>query len=557
MHLRLALTKLDFMFTYYDPLVNTTFKYLELLRVRFNRSTINEDLQSHPNWPSLLCISDTLTKVNVPHGAGTVSLLELDNLPVPFLTQLTEKVTTLTLVTHVDAEKVVLYQGITDTLLTVERNEFLKKWTGLYIIAEPSLKSGELNYKENRRRYAFSYLAPTMLTLLLLIISIFYLQKNITALNNVSPSYRFGLYGEYIIMLAGSIISILLVWYEIDRYNPTLQRVCTSIMKSDCNAVLTSKSAKIFSWLSWSEVGLFYFFGGLLSLILGNSDNILFISWLNIISFPYTVFSVYFQWKIAKQWCALCLAIQAVLVIGSINILTNKLVIPINQFKYSNLLLQIGIYLVVPFIWYSIKPFFNKLQEGSLLRWKLSRIKFNSGVLRTLLSTQKQVSTLPNQLGIVLGNPNAQHTLIEVCSVYCPPCSQIHHHIEKLLEMDNNIKVQIIFQTHNTESNRTVDPTRHLLAIAKNLGTADTHRALNDWHSSEIKDYSSFATRHPLDEKMLEQTPQLLAMNAWCQETGIIQTPTFFLDGYELPDFYEVGDFKYILLDYFPTTEDS
>lgn len=54
----------------YEPNVKATIAFLRLLKVKVNKATINETLQSHPDWPGLLCISDALHKWSIPNGAG-------------------------------------------------------------------------------------------------------------------------------------------------------------------------------------------------------------------------------------------------------------------------------------------------------------------------------------------------------------------------------------------------------------------------------------------------------------------------------------------------------
>lgn len=141
-----------------------------------------------------------------------------------------------------------------------------------------------------------------------------------------------------------------------DKNNPLLQKVCTGIAKGDCNAVLTGKQAKLFSWLSWSEVGFFYFTGCLLVLLFSANtlnNSIALIAWLNILSLPYTIFSIYYQWRVAKQWCVLCLVVQALLVLGSVNAIANTFLLTVPGFHISFLVKAILLYLLPALLWYA------------------------------------------------------------------------------------------------------------------------------------------------------------------------------------------------------------
>jgi len=120
---------------------------------------------------------------------------------------------------------------------------------------------------------------------------------------------------------AGLITSILLLIQSIDSNNPLVQVLCQGGGKTDCNAILSSKAAKvpipiaIGIELTWSEVGFFYFAGTWLLLLFGGGSPAIWqaLALLNFISLPYTVYSIYYQARVAKQWCVLCCTVQALL----------------------------------------------------------------------------------------------------------------------------------------------------------------------------------------------------------------------------------------------------
>lgn len=74
------------MFNQYEPNVKATIHFLKLLNVKVTNTTVNETLQNHPDWPSLLCISDSLNKWNVPNGAGKIDVSKIDELPPLYCT---------------------------------------------------------------------------------------------------------------------------------------------------------------------------------------------------------------------------------------------------------------------------------------------------------------------------------------------------------------------------------------------------------------------------------------------------------------------------------------
>jgi hypothetical protein len=279
------------MFNQYDPNVKACIAFLRLLNVRVNDETVNETLQNHPDWPSLLCITDSLNKWNIPNGAGKIDVNDIDQLPVPFVAYTYDREAPLAIVTEVAETTVLVFHKNYNKLKTESREEFLKNWKGVYLLAEPDEHSGEPKYEANKRKAFFSSLIPVSAFAALIALSLLFLYK-ITGANQVGQFYNAGgIYLQYIITLSGVVVTALLLWYEIDKTNPLLQKVCTGIAKGNCNAILSGKQAKVFSWLSWSEVGFFYFTGSLLVILSGGQGSINLLGWLNVFALPYILFS--------------------------------------------------------------------------------------------------------------------------------------------------------------------------------------------------------------------------------------------------------------------------
>lgn len=74
------------------------------------------------------------------------------------------------------------------------------------------------------------------------------------------------------------------------------------------------------------------------------------------------------------------------------------------------------------------------------------------------------------------------------------------------------------------------------------------NEAMVDWYEAAIKDYDAFAAKYPVTNEILEQqNDKVGAMKAWCEGIDIQFTPTFFINGYQLPEIYSIGDVKYLL----------
>jgi hypothetical protein len=69
----------------FEPNVKATITFLRLLNIKVNNSSVDEALQNHPDWPSLLSISDALSKWNIPNAAGKIEQQDIERIPTPFM----------------------------------------------------------------------------------------------------------------------------------------------------------------------------------------------------------------------------------------------------------------------------------------------------------------------------------------------------------------------------------------------------------------------------------------------------------------------------------------
>jgi len=355
-----------------------------------------------------------------------------------------------------------------------------------------------------------------------------------------------------VLTLAGTIVTTLLLWYEVDQSNAALQDICQAGKKVNCGAILQSKDAKIFG-ISWSAIGFVYFAGSLVTLLLtgiSNPNSLTLLAWLTLAATPYVFYSVYYQWRVAKQWCVLCLSVQAVLALQcAVTFIGGWHNVAVLQSgNISNILLQTIAAFAIPFIVITLLiPALRKAKESGALALELQRLKHSPEIFRAVLEKQKAIIHSPDGLGIIMGNPNASVKIIKVCNPYCGPCSRAHTPMEELLHNNPDLQVQIIFTATNDGNDKSAYPVKHLLAIDQKQQGEQTEQALGDWYLAETKDYEAFARKYPMNGELKKQDEKIDAMKEWCAQTEIKFTPTFFVNGYQLPSNYSVNDLKYFL----------
>ncbi len=524
-------------------ITHATISLLQLLNVKVTLTAIEDTLQSHPNYPSLLSMVDGLRNWGVETLSIKTTADKLSNLPIPFIAHLKIKGGWFITVKDIDENNFAYIDDI-DGEKKFSRQEFLRNWEGVVLLAEAGEGSGQADYKQaNRKEYWQKIRIPAVL-LLLFVMGIFSIVSFASKQDQANTVYYSAM---LILSFAGMLITGALVWYEYDQNNPLLKQVCSLGKKTNCHVVLNSKAAKLPGNITWSDIGFIYFTGGYLYLLIAGVAALPVLMWLNILALPYILFSLYYQARIAKQWCVFCLTVQGILLSEFIvAFLTSSLTLqPYHLSTFQPIILIIS-FLLPTISWFFTKSHLYAAKEGRQLRYQLARLKNNEGVFAALLQKQPFVEQSTEGLGIIIGNPEARNTLIKVCNPYCGPCAKVHPKIEELIHNNPDWKAQIIFTATGEDMDIRSAPARHLMAIAGRGDEVIKKQALDDWYNAKQKDYDAFAVKYPMNGELKQQTEKLQAMDKWCKGTGITHTPTFFVNGHRLPEQYTVEDLTYL-----------
>jgi uncharacterized membrane protein len=544
--------------------VGVTKGLLDMLGVKVTITTIEHDLVKHPDYPSLVSVADTLERYGVQNVCFECDAGKLAELPVPFLAQIEVGNITpeesLTVVQAVNGEEVRYYNPERHRLEITSRDKFLKMWRSrLVMLLDAAEASDEKDYQKRRRNEALRRFAilSAWLTLPLLVIL-----SGITAVAHLGTSAILpNLF--LLLLMTGSVVSGLLVWYDLDTQNPALQQICQAGKKVNCRAVLNSKGSRI-GGIHWSSIGAVYFAGGMLTLLftgVTNIDALTTLTWFNLLALPFVFFSIYYQWKIARQWCLLCLTVLAVLVLQFCSALSAGWLFNFfTTIPAFHILSTVILSFLLPCIALALLlQTFRSERERNENKIGLHRLKHDLEVFDFLLSRQMELKESTTGLGLSLGNPTPSRKIIEVCNLHCGPCSKAHVRIDELLNNNPDIQIQIIFTTTNSEADKNGPPVKHLMALAEKNNEDMLRQALDDWHLLERKDYDVFSAKYPLNGELTRQDQKIEAMRTWCESTRIAATPTFFVSGpinpgqsqeakfYKLPGMYTVADLNYTL----------
>jgi uncharacterized membrane protein/thiol-disulfide isomerase/thioredoxin len=520
--------------------VLTVIELVKHLNIDVTPKTIATQLKLHPNYPTLLSISDVLSQFGIANEAFTnFPVDELSIIPCPFIARTSNNGHQFVLVTAVDEE----YIHLQDRKIAFD--EFKEKFEGLVLAIEPLENAGDHNYKENKRHELLNSLRnPVALTGLLLIFS-FLLIFHTSYFTTLSwQTGAVSLFKAF-----GVITSVLLLIQSIDTNNPLIQRLCQNDTNKNCSAILSSKAAKIFDWLSWSEVGFFYFAGTLLAFLF-NSENIAvlqLLAVLNILCLPYTFYSIYYQARVAKQWCVFCCTVQALLWLEFFPLVTS---LTQEAYVLPNIkdIAGLACCLIIPFIfWIWVKPFLLTAQKIEPLNKQINKFKYNIDLFNRLLTDQPKYVTPDSSWTVVLGNEeNPDKIITMVSNPYCNPCNKAHKVLDELLFSKNNIQVRFVFMFNSaiSEDDKRMVVANQLLALDMAGDKAKVKAAMIDWYTQRQKNFPEWSKTHPAIPN-ITITDKLEKQLDWLKLTEIKATPTILINGYKLPYPYQLTDLKY------------
>jgi thiol-disulfide isomerase/thioredoxin/uncharacterized membrane protein len=521
--------------------------YIRLLGAKVTESSIKGDLESNPYYPTLLSLSDTFKKYNIRSTAFNVGKEDFNELEAPFVAFVTIPGigNDFVLVTDI-SETTISYVYKANRSVLVNKGKFLEQYQNMIWVADPDEDSGERNYeikylKEKHNKLKKRIWFAGLLTIVIILVGL-----------NLSSQLTFSFVAIVLLKLLGVAITVMLLVYEIDNNNAFIKSLCSTGLRTNCDAVVNSKAAKI-AGVSWGEIGFYYFLASFLILItpaFSLTDKIMCIAIANILSLPYILFSLFYQWRIVKQWCPLCLSIQLLLLsefIWNCKYYWFKFdmaQLDLRAISGINVILDI---LVPVIFWYGIKAIILKAKDADLYLAAFQRLQYNPDIFSGLLLQQQKASDGWIQLGISLGNPNAKNTIVKVCNPYCGPCASMHPRLERIIKENSNINLRVIFTSKNSTNDQGAIVVRHLLAIASEGDIEKTMRALDDWYSSKPKSYENFSKKYPLNGELAFQSDKIEAMSRWCSQTEIMYTPTIFVNGYLLPGNYNIDELQSIL----------
>lgn len=516
-------------------------RFLKATGIKFTKLALNNLLKEHPLPDSFSAINDILNYYQISNESFVVPKEQLDSLSLPFIAKILRPVG-FVVVKSIDQETVG-YISEKGQSLSVPRDAFLSNWTGITMLATVSDKSGEPDYALNHRQEVVNKLRSltigfTFLFLPLLLVALRFR-------SNLSYLYL----GQAVLSFFGSVVSGLLIYQGIDKSNPFIQKICAGGGRIDCNSIIESRGAKLLNLIGWSEIGFVYFFSNFLLLTFSeNLSGALALSALiSLLSLPYVVYSITYQWLIFKKWCLLCLVVQLILAIQfAIQYRGLSFLKGIDYRIAGEYLIAI---LVVVALLCLIIPFAKDSIYSHSLRRRIVRFKTNKEFFNVLLELQPKLD-FNNDAGgmVVFGNENASFHVTLVTNPGCKPCEAAFKKIDLLLKhFKEDLKVTFIFRGDHEEKDFESSFIRQIIGLHLQKGKNISYQAYRSWYRNEKKDFDIWRKEYPIDVDNQLVDSNFYLHSEWCYMNNVLHTPSIYVNDRLLPNAYEVDDLKWFM----------
>lgn len=214
----------------------TLSKWLRSLSIDFSENELKARLESHPDYPSLLAVQDTLREFDVKANSYQIEVGELDELSQPFLAHF-----------HNGEEHLRFFTNSSEAKATV--NQVGSGWSGVVMIADGQVGNfspGKVKSKNHQRHNQLDAVILMVGCLLFLI--------GIVSQSTIASGLLL------LTALIGCSVSWLILAKELGIQTNIADRICSLKSVSSCEAVLRfGAEKKLFGLWSWGDISLSYF----------------------------------------------------------------------------------------------------------------------------------------------------------------------------------------------------------------------------------------------------------------------------------------------------------
>lgn len=484
-------------------------------KLKISKQEFQFQFQSHPDYPSALSLSDTLTFLGIKNVAYEVEKENWHELPKQFITFYNNKFT------YVEKQNDE-YLIFTEKIEKLSKEKLHSESSDFVILFE---KNEEVKEKEKINYKLIMYF--------FIVLASFY-----SAFQNTFHLFLFNVFS-----IIGMFISLEIFNRKFGKESIVINSICNGSKKvsesqSDCNKIFSSDKINFFG-LKLSDFSLIYFLWIFsLGLILPHSDSILKI--ISYFSISVIIYSLFIQSFVEKTFCKVCLII--------ISILTVQIIISFlffdNNINYKLLFIIVIIFSILFFLIEYINNILTEKQKYYKISLTNIRFKKNYDIFKREL--QEKHFDFHNENDVFwFGKTEAKLNISLVTNPFCGYCKEAHIILEKLINKYPEISFQIRF---NYFPELADEKFTLIISVFKNIydieGEESLLKAIQIWYKNS--NFENFKKRY---DRFFNPTDlsKIISLANDNKNSKLTFTPVFLINNYQFPDKYESEDIFYFI----------
>ncbi|WP_029271613.1 vitamin K epoxide reductase family protein [Flavobacterium sp. KJJ] len=501
-------------------------KFLQINRYSDIKNEFKDLFLSHPNYPSLFAITDSLDLLSIENAAIRVPKEQIVDLPANFLAYFKDE---LILVER--AKNYVRINTIKKGSHKIAYEKFLLDWNGVIVAIEPNNVIARENLKVE-----YSWLKYSLPLLLVIGLSFFYNAYDLFSLVFLTTS------------LLGFIVSVFIVQEKLGFKNSIISKFCNLSSNSSCNSVINANEGRENNLFNFSDLPLIFFGSSLIAVLIQPLNSAIFIGFLSLLAIPIMVSSIWIQKFEIQKWCVMCLVVSFLIFTQSVIWFASDLFTLSFSFE-SVFPFVFSLVLLIP-IWLVVKPMIKNVLNSENSLKELKKFKRNYSLLNFLAKKVPHPQGLEDLRGLNFGSRNAAVKLSVIISPSCEHCHKTFQEaFDLVLRFPDKIYLNVLFNINpeNTDNPYKIVVER-LLTINRST-PGKTVEAISDWHIKKMS-LKKWLKKWHLEPVSMMISQEINKQYEWCSKNNFNYTPVKIVNEKLFPNEYELSELKYFLNDF-------
>lgn len=348
--------------------------------------------------------------------------------------------------------------------------------------------------------------------------------------------------GFLLLYIVGMWISLVLLLKTHGFQLKTIDKLCSNKSGGDdCYSVIGSKGAFIAGEISWSDIGAVYFLSMLVvSITFPFDENGLAYVLSSFIAFPYTVFSIYYQWKVVRSWCKLCLMVQIILLL-LVSLSVAFLFRDSAAFTLVDFFVMGFVILLIIIGYFTVKYVLKSLLLKRAVLEQYRLFKFLKPECNLFVS--ERLEPLAGASRIIY-HEGAPDKITVAFRFDCNPCLYHMEEVIDIIKEKPDIAVEFIFVSWASRLKKDLP-----IILYFTLIYLDDPDKFLDALRRYIKDFPLNPDKYSSKPEVISDRVKCIVKShiTWCSKNKINQTPTYLVNDRIVSSYYKFSELVEIL----------